>query len=206
MNLPRIYTYKITFPYQGWWYWGVHEEKKYGEFYMGSPSTHKEKWKFFYHEKQILEIFDSVEKAYAVERRLIKSDLDNPMCLNENCGGYPSFAARSKGGKNAAFFKDPEVRKKAHEKSLKTRREQELGFHNREVQAELGRRAAKVNRKNKTSIFDPEVQSRGGKKGGKNTGNQKWMCLVTGYVTAPGALSLYQKKRGIDTSMRKRIM
>ena len=40
---------------------------------------------------------------------------------------------------------------------------------------------------------------------GKNTGNQKWMCLETGYVTAPGALSNYQRARGIDTSKRKRV-
>ena len=37
------------------------------------------------------------------------------------------------------------------------------------------------------------------------TNNQKWKCLVTGYVANPGSLSHYQKARGIDTSLRERI-
>lgn len=39
----------------------------------------------------------------------------------------------------------------------------------------------------------------------KKINSQKWKCTVTGYVTNAGALSLYQKKRGIDTSNRIRI-
>jgi hypothetical protein len=35
--------------------------------------------------------------------------------------------------------------------------------------------------------------------------SQKFQCTVTGYVTNAGALSHYQKARGIDTSNRKRI-
>ena len=37
------------------------------------------------------------------------------------------------------------------------------------------------------------------------TNKQKWMCLETGYVTNSGALTKYQRKRGIDTSKRKQI-
>ena len=44
-----------------------------------------------------------------------------------------------------------------------------------------------------------------GKKGSKKTNAQKWICLETGYVSNSGALSNYQKARGIDTSKRKRI-
>ena len=84
---PRIYTYKITFPNQGWWYWGVHKERKYGEDYWGSPSSHKDKWDWFEFEKQILEFFDDYREANTVEQRLIKPDLNNPMCLNMSCGG-----------------------------------------------------------------------------------------------------------------------
>jgi general stress protein YciG len=43
------------------------------------------------------------------------------------------------------------------------------------------------------------------KENGRKTGSQKWMCLETGFITAPGALSSYQKARGIDTSKRIRI-
>jgi hypothetical protein len=31
------------------------------------------------------------------------------------------------------------------------------------------------------------------------------MCSETGYITTSGPLSIYQRKRGIDTSKRKRI-
>jgi hypothetical protein len=34
---------------------------------------------------------------------------------------------------------------------------------------------------------------------------QRVKCLVTGYVTNPGALSAYQKARGIDTSLRVKL-
>jgi hypothetical protein len=39
----------------------------------------------------------------------------------------------------------------------------------------------------------------------KKTNAQKWECTITGYISNPGALSKYQKKRGIDTSKRRRI-
>ena len=35
--------------------------------------------------------------------------------------------------------------------------------------------------------------------------SQKWKCLITGKVTNPGALSKWQKARGIDTTLRVRI-
>jgi len=37
------------------------------------------------------------------------------------------------------------------------------------------------------------------------TNSQRWMCLETGYITTSGPLTTYQRKRGIDTSKRKRI-
>ena len=96
---PRIYTYKITFPHQKWWYWGVHKEEKHGETYDGSPTTHSEKWKNFEFEKQILEFFDDWDEARKVEKRLIDSDLNNPLCLNEHSNGGFSLEAYRKGGK-----------------------------------------------------------------------------------------------------------
>lgn len=98
---PRSYTYKITFPSQGWWYWGVHKEKKAGEVYNGSPKIHAEKWDWFEFEKQILEYHETYEEAREAEIRLIKPDLNNPMCLNEGCGGVMSdfLALREKATK-----------------------------------------------------------------------------------------------------------
>ena len=44
-----------------------------------------------------------------------------------------------------------------------------------------------------------------GKIGASITNSQKWMCTETGYITNSGALTNYQKARGIDISNRKRI-
>jgi hypothetical protein len=43
----RIYTYKITFEEVPYYYWGSHKEKRYNEYYMGSPVTHKWCWDFY---------------------------------------------------------------------------------------------------------------------------------------------------------------
>jgi hypothetical protein len=37
------------------------------------------------------------------------------------------------------------------------------------------------------------------------TNNQKWQCTVTGKVSTSGPLTLWQKARGIDTSLRVRV-
>jgi hypothetical protein len=76
-----------------------------------------------------------------------------------------------------------------------------------------GKKAAEINKKNKTSFWDPKLQSKMGKKGGAKSGsenakklnNQKWQCTETGYITNPGALTAYQRKRGIDSTKRVRI-
>jgi hypothetical protein len=62
-----------------------------------------------------------------------------------------------------------------------------------------------------------EVKIEAGRKGGSNTPpevrrengikstNQRWQCAVTGFITNAAALSRYQMKRGIDTSLRVRV-
>lgn len=50
-----------------------------------------------------------------------------------------------------------------------------------------------------------EARSKGGKTSGRKTSSQKWMCTETGFITTPGALTHYQRAKGIDTSKRKRI-
>ena len=42
-------------------------------------------------------------------------------------------------------------------------------------------------------------------RGAKKANAQKWRCTVTGHVTNAGALSRYQKARGIDTILRERL-
>ena len=77
-----------------------------------------------------------------------------------------------------------------------------------------GKIAVEVNKKNKKSFWDPRIQSELGKRGGSKSGSknakklnaQKWMCLETEFITNPGALTKYQKARGIDTFKRVRIL
>jgi len=96
---PRIYTYKITFEEVPYYYYGSHTEKKYEEYYMGSAVTNKWCWEFYTPKKQILELFDSREHANNVENRLIKQVINDPNCLNENCGGIISKEMCKKGAK-----------------------------------------------------------------------------------------------------------
>jgi len=42
-------------------------------------------------------------------------------------------------------------------------------------------------------------------KGGSITGNSKWMCLETGYITNAPALATYHRNRGIDKSQRVKL-
>jgi hypothetical protein len=99
---PRIYTYKVTFEEIPDWYWGVHKEKKYGEPYLGSPDTHAWKWEFYTPYLQICEIFPYTDEGWneacKIEKRCIKPDLNNPLCLNENVGGHVSLEIRKKNG------------------------------------------------------------------------------------------------------------
>lgn len=103
---PRIYTYKITFEEVPYWYWGVHKEKKFGETYLGSPITHKWVWDFYTPRIQVLEFFPYTEEGWReanlVEDRLIKPDLNNPLCLNEGCGSLVSLEAARRGGRIAS--------------------------------------------------------------------------------------------------------
>ena len=45
----------------------------------------------------------------------------------------------------------------------------------------------------------------GGKKAAKIMNSQKWKCLITGHITNPGALTKYQRARGIDISLREKV-
>lgn len=91
---PRIYVYRITFVDQPHWYWGWHKEKKYDEYYMGSPKAHSDFWEKYEPRKEILRVFDFTEEgailAQTYESWLIEPDLENPLCLNESLGGIIS--------------------------------------------------------------------------------------------------------------------
>ena len=100
---PRIYVYKITFEEVPYYYYGVHKEQRYNEYYMGSPYTNKWCWKHYTPKKQILQFFEFTDEgwleAQEIETRLIRPFYQtDKWCLNENCGGKISIDALRKSG------------------------------------------------------------------------------------------------------------
>jgi hypothetical protein len=193
---PRIYTYKITFEEVPYYYYGSHKEKKYNGYYMGSPVTHKWYWKFYTPKKQILEYFNTREEANLVENRLIKPFLNDPYCLNENCGGIISLEMCKKGAsilvKNKLGIhsrtkdqikidgdkgRETQKRLKIGIYSLEIRQEngKKLGEHNIETGhiEKLGKKYGKLCRENKLGFFgmNEDEKNNARSKGGKNSGN-----------------------------------
>ena len=72
---------------------------------------------------------------------------------------------------------------------------------------ENSRKAGLKCKQNSTGIFSLTAEQRSelGKNFAKKVNSQRWMCLETGYISNPGALTNYQRARGIDTSKRKKV-
>jgi hypothetical protein len=95
--------------------------------------------------------------------------------------------------------------------------EMKLGVHSRspEQMTEDGRKGGKISGKRnkelglgihgRTKEKMSEDGKRNGKLGGKVSGNQRWMCSETGYISNAGGLAKYQRAKGIDTTKRVRI-
>ena len=216
-NSPRIYTYKITFeevPY--YYYYGVHKEKYFNEYYVGSPYTHKWYWELYTPKKQILQFFDFTDEgwleAQEIEKRLIKPFYDtDKWCLNESCGGIFSLEVSRKSGlqhkenSTGIFSLTPEQRRELCIKIGLNHKENGTGIFSQtlEERRALGRRSGLKCKERGTGVcgIPPEEQSIRMTK----TNLQKWECLETGFVTNAGCLSRYQNKRDIDTSNRRRI-
>jgi hypothetical protein len=194
---PRIYTYKITFEEVSYYYYGVHKEKYFNEDYWGSPVTNKWCWELYTPKKQILEFFDNNAdgwlEAQEIENRLIKSFLNDKLCLNENYGGILSLDVLKKTGK------------KAYKQStgVHARTKEQMIIDGKKGGKSGGKKGGKKTYEQRKGIhaLTKEQLSEQGKK----TNSQKWQCLITGYICNAGALSMHQKARGIDTSKRIRI-
>jgi hypothetical protein len=195
---PRIYTYKITFEEVPYYYYGVHKEKRYNEEYWGSPYTHKWCWEFYTPKKQILEIFEYSDEGWSeaqeIENRVIKPFFNaDKWCLNENCAGKTSLKVLRETGKRSGKIQGTKNRKLGIGIfSLTPEQRTEYNRNNGNKIKELG-----------LGIFNftKEQLSEAGKK----AANMKWICLETGHISNAGGLTTYQRKRGIDTSKRKRI-
>ena len=166
---PRIYTYKITFIDTPYYYYGVHKERYFDEYYMGSPKTHKWCWEFYEPDKQILEFFEFSDegwlKAQEIEKQLIKPFYNtDKWCLNENCGGMISLQ----------ISRDCGIRLY----------ENKVGIHAQtlEDKIELGKKGGLKNKENGTGIFSltPEQRSELGRKNGlKNKKNSVGIFSLT---------------------------
>ena len=198
---PRIYTYKITFEEVSYYYYGSHKERKYNEYYIGSPVTHKWMWDFYTPKKQILEIFNSREDANIIENRLIKSVLNDKLCLNENCGGIVSSNMCKKGAKKLVDNKlgihsrSKEQIKIDGDKGRETQKKLGLGIYSiskderlkiskkvggNNVKSghiqELGKKYGKLCYENNLGMFglSKEDRKESSRKGGKVSGNEAY--------------------------------
>jgi len=78
------------------------------------------------------------------------------------------------------------------------------GYSNRSVEKMTadGKKGGKItgraNVELKRGAFAPGMAAKGGAAVASKLNSQKWQCLVTGHICNAGALSTYQKARGID--------
>lgn len=233
MKSPRIYIYKVTFEEIPHWYWGVHKEKFFNDGYLGSPATHRWMWDFYTPHLQICEEFPCTDEGWSqassVEKRVIRHDLNNPLCLNEGCGGVYSLEVLRQTGRSVAlslnFEKDEEGRSVNAVKGGKTTMsvKDEFGKSRNAVKAceilhaerdENGKsiRALRHNEKlhsNKTengkSAHAVSMGTKGGEKGSKTTNNQLWESTIDGFKGRACSVALHNKSNGWDTNARVRV-
>ena len=175
---PRIYVYKITFEEVPYYYYGVHKEKKFNEYYMGSPITHKWCWELYTPKKQILQLFDFSDEGWLeaneIEQRIIRPFFnDDKWCLNERCGKVVSLDILRKNGKKVGEKYSSFAGRLGGKKSY----ELGLGIHGRtkEQRTEDCSKGGKImgekHKKDGTGIFTitPEERTEIGKRMGKIT-------------------------------------
>jgi hypothetical protein len=171
-------------------------------------------------------------EANFIEDRIIRNFFNtDKWCLNESCGGVISLKIMKENGKECSKMKlgihslskeeRTENGKIGGSIGGKISYENKLGFHSltKDERKKYNKIGGDKCYENGSGIHSLPKEKRveysrkgglvGGKKGGKIagkiTGNQKWKCTETGYIANPGNLTIYQIKRGIDTSKRERI-
>jgi hypothetical protein len=173
---PRIYVYKITFLEVLHYYYGVHKEDTFNEYYMGSPKTNKDFWEFYTPIKEIIKVFSFTDEGWLeandFEDSLIEPVYNtDPLCLNENCCGRISLEIRRKTGRRCyelgvgvhARTKEQRIEdgKKAGQKTY----ELGVGIHSlsKEERSENGKKSYQLG----LAILSKEERSQTGKKVGQ---------------------------------------
>jgi len=185
-------------------------------------------WVYYTPVLQVLEFFPCTEEgwkeAQTVEKRLIKPDLNNPLCLNENCGGILSLESCQKGAKvtlNTLHSEKDEQGRSVHgvnsvknlekihdakDDSGKSVHAVSAGKQTHREKDEFGRSVHGLQSADRIHAQkDEQGRSVTAVKSMEKVNSQRFRCEVTGHVSNPGGLSRYQVKRGIDTSKRVRV-
>jgi len=136
------YIYRVTFPGMPWYYYGVHTDN--GKPYYGSPTTHKWVWETYECEVTILFWYETRKEAEDAEKRVIMYCLNDPLCLNEACGGQPSDEARRRGGVKGGENRPLEVKRANGKKSQEVHKSQGTGVYDPEHQKKAAQRSAEV--------------------------------------------------------------
>ncbi len=193
---PRIYLYKITFEEVPYYYYGVHKERKYNEYYMGSPITHKWMWDFYTPKKQILQLFDFIDKGWLeakeVETRLIRPFYNtDKWCLNESCGGVISLDVLRETGKKVG------LKSKENKFGVFGRSKEKMSEDGKKGGSIGGRISGKNHKENGTGVFGrtKEQKIKDGKKGAQRA---KELGVGIFAMTAE-ELSQAGKKSGISS-------
>ena len=158
---------------------------------MGSPVTNKNYWELYTPQKELIKEFPLTDEGWLealdYETKLIKPVYNtDPLCLNEHCGGRISLNVLREIGRRCY-----ELSLGAHALSKEERIEN--GKKGTQKQKELGVGLYALTKEERSEIS-------------KKANSQVWECTVTGHRSNAGGLSTYQKKRGIDTKNRIRIL
>jgi hypothetical protein len=179
-NSPRIYVYKITFYEVLHYYYGVHKEKFFDEYYMGSPKTHKDFWELYTPKKEYIEFFEYSDEGYTEARifedSLIAPVLNDEFCLNEHYGGFYSLETSRKVGK-MTYERGIGIHGRSKEKRVEDARnagqkcfEKKAGIHglSKEERIEHSIKNGKITRDRGVGVCgqSKEKMSENGKKGG----------------------------------------
>jgi hypothetical protein len=181
---PRIYVYKITFLEVPHYYYGVHKEKVFNEYYVGSPKTNKDFWVFYTPMKSIVKEFPFTDKDWLAAKNFEDSLIEpvyntDPLCLNNACRGKISLEiCRRNGQKNkengtGVCGLSLEKRIEAGKKGSQKHKENGTGFFamTPEEKKQAGRKGVQTQIENGIGIFGftDEQRKENGRKGGKIT-------------------------------------
>jgi hypothetical protein len=210
---PRIYVYKITFEEIMHYYYGLHKEARYDEYYMGSPITHKWMWDFYTPKKQILQFFPHTDEGYyeaeEIEKRLIFPVYNtDPYCLNESCGGRISLkiarevGLRHKENGTGIFSLTHEEKVEIGKKTMEKQRETKTGFfkftpeERRKIARECGLKTGKDNYEKGLGIGGMTLEER-------RVANKKAMETQKENGVGFWGMSYEKRKRNADLTVKR---